>query len=353
MQRLWFLKQYGFFIFWIKKNLKNKNLQKIGLFLKALLGLGILFLLFQSLQSKSSLPKQWDLWLQNLQKKSDSAQYWSIWGLFFLGIALNWYAEARKWQLLCLPFLSISLRKAWKSVWVGLAVSVALPFGNLLGRLWVVPLHRLENSPAALPYTLLSLNALTQNAFTYLLGLPAFWFLMRERFTNPFAAYSEVVLFFLAFFLVGLILAFLALRGAFSKPKILEKIQFFYRQNIALHRWKTLFQLLGLSFFRYSVFTAQFALLLFLFDSDLKVEDCILGVMATYFLKSLFPFFNLFFDLGLREGAAILVFEQLGANLLPVLLASLCIWFFNLFLPTFLGFCWGGSLFFSLPKDKI
>jgi hypothetical protein len=355
MSQIWFLKRYDFFVFWVKKNLKNKNRAKVTFLLKLLLGFCILFFLFRTLQNKSNLTGQWDLWLQNLQKKSDSAQYWSVWGLVFLGVGLNWYAEAKKWQLLCAPFLSLSLSKALKSVWVGLAVSVVLPFGNLVGRLWITPLHQLKDRPLALPYTLLSLNALTQNALTYLFGLPAFCFLMQEKLAPLFNTFFSAPAFSFSnlwAFSVGPLLVFLTLFFYLFRRKALKKVSLFYRKHIALHSWKTIFELLGLSFFRYAVFTTQLVLLLFLFESELSTADYVLGVMATYFLKSLFPFFNLFFDLGLREGAALFIFEGLGADLLPILLASLSVWFLNLFLPTVFGLWWGREQFFNWKEIK-
>ena len=66
---------------------------------------------------------------------STTAYFWLTTTLMLM--ILNWFLEAKKWQILARPFQKLSIKNAYKSVLAGLATGLITPnrLGNFIGRL--------------------------------------------------------------------------------------------------------------------------------------------------------------------------------------------------------------------------
>ncbi len=94
--------------------------------------------------------------------------------------------------------------------------------------------------------------------------------------------------------------------------------------------------LVALSFARYAVFSAQFALLVHAFAPGAAWGGVVAGVAVVYLLKSALPQVTLG-DLGVREGVAVFVLAGAGVAPAEALNASLAVFVVNLVLPALAG----------------
>ena len=101
---------------------------------------------------------------------------------------------------------------------------------------------------------------------------------------------------------------------------------------IMLRRGPSRIQLLLLSFFRYLIFLLQFSLCLYAFSGFFSAQ--LVAFIALVFMAvTLTP--SLFLGkIVVRESIAVAILGLAGLAPIPVLLASLTTWFFNLILPT-------------------
>ena len=94
--------------------------------------------------------------------------------------------------------------------------------------------------------------------------------------------------------------------------------------------------LLALSAVRYTVFSAQFVILVHAFAPGADVASVAAGVAVVYLLKSAVPQVTLG-DLGVREGVAVFVLAGAGVAPAEALNASLAVFVMNLALPALAG----------------
>ena len=91
-----------------------------------------------------------------------------------------------------------------------------------------------------------------------------------------------------------------------------------------------------LAFGRYLIFSHQFYLLLVCFDVDLGYPTIMAIITATYFISSLMPVLSLF-DVFLKGGVAIVLFEFFGVEALRILCVTTLMWLLNIVLPSLIG----------------
>lgn len=100
------------------------------------------------------------------------------------------------------------------------------------------------------------------------------------------------------------------------------------------HR-KYRFQLLGLSFARFLIFTTQFSLLLYVFGEEINLA-LITAIWQVYLFTMIAP--SLFLGkIGVKESISLFVLGAIGINGYSILFSSLIIWLINSFLPTIIG----------------
>jgi hypothetical protein len=296
--------------------------KKAKLFFKLVLWLSLWVLIVWHLYQKDPTSLIDRLQTQILQKNASFAKNTLFFLLLLASSALNWSLEALKWQVLCRPLLPLSFSSALGGVLSGLALSVGVPLGNLLGRAW--RLHDVERKKV---YALAVLNSATQSWVTFFGGAVAAIFYSRTYGEAGLAVALLLLIMLLAWLLKSKYLQSWFAKRGWSAVWVLHQ---------ARQRWA----IVGYSLLRYGVFCSQFAAVLGFLEAELSLWELFVGVSLTYLLKSLLPFFNLFLDLGLREGAALLVFSAWAVSPWVVLSASLLVWLFNLFLPTVFGLVW-------------
>lgn len=94
--------------------------------------------------------------------------------------------------------------------------------------------------------------------------------------------------------------------------------------------------LIGLGLVRYAAYVVQFFILLRAFLPDVFIGQGVHGILLVFYAKFLIPSITLL-DLGIREGAAVFFFGQLGLAEAVGLNASLLVFALNLVVPALVG----------------
>jgi hypothetical protein len=239
---------------------------------------------------------------------------------------LNWGLEARKWQLLAEKLIPLSFFQATRGVLSGLALSFVTPhgIGDYLGRIWQLPSHD--------RFTLVGgilIGRWAQFGATVLGGLIAILLVFHHRMQVSTTLLLGVLA-AMPLLAVGAVWGLRLLIPRFSSIAYLFQGVFQYPR-------KRLAQVAVLSVARYLVFSLQFFLILWGFQTGLSAEILAAGVAWVFFVKSVVPSFNFLSDLGVREVSALLYFEAYEVDPITILTASLMVWGVNLLLPTLMG----------------
>lgn len=128
--------------------------------------------------------------------------------------------------------------------------------------------------------------------------------------------------------LVGAGFLFRRLQGGWNSTRLREAVRVFKetprRLWLELSGWSTLFNL---------IFFSQFYLLVR--SAGEIPAELVWGIPLIFAIKAVLPFS--FLDLGVREGAAVLVFSRLGLDPAPAFNAALILFIFNVLLPGMVG----------------
>lgn len=259
--------------------------------------------------------------------------YESFGGLLAVPVLLffvNWSIEAIKWKYLSKKIEAISFGRAFRGILTGVALGFATPFGigDYAGR--VLQLSGPDRGRAV--GTVL-VSRLSQLLITLLLGGSSLVLFYPDFRGMPVSELSTL--------LGGLAGAGFLLLFFFRKP-ILSLIRrrreaariYPYIEVISAYSRGELLYIHLLSLLRYLVFSFQFVLMLYFFGISTNLLLLFLGVNLVFLVKSFVP---AFFDLGVRESAAVYFFSFLCACPENILFASLSIWVINVVIPSVLG----------------
>jgi Lysylphosphatidylglycerol synthase TM region len=306
------------------------NQLKTGVFLGLLAYLG--YVLFQHGTAWPDLGRQ-------LHDRADAG--W--WLVLLIGLVpANQLLEARKWQVLLRAVAPVSLGVALRSVLAGVSLGMAVPAGDVAGR--VLSLHRTSHQPERLAgiagATLLAGGLQYYVALSFGgTGWLMQWFTMPSR-----QSVGGTGLLFLLILLtasgIGLALIRRRLTGriigiAGHWPKLSRWTGWFSLAADPSDR--TLATGLGLAVARHLVFSAQFYASLRLFGIDLGLATALAGIWVVYLAKTVAPAINLFGDLGVREVVALWAFGPLGIPAPTLLAATLTLWLVNVAAPVVVG----------------
>ena len=241
--------------------------------------------------------------------------------VLLLMAALNWGVESYKWKLWIERFEDIGFGECVVSVLRGLAFSLIIPraIGEFTGRI-----YEFKNKYKA--STALLINKSASYLVTFLFGLLGLSQLLNE-INLPF---DSIRIFVGVLFLI--LLTSWVLRKkvvAWLPDGLLEKFR------IGIEKGDV--KILNLTLLRYLVFTSQYLIILSVFAENFTVLQLFWGVTVVYFIKSSFITINAIGDLGIREGAALFVFAQLGLCNSTILSAGLLLWVINLLIPSLVG----------------
>lgn len=251
--------------------------------------------------------------------------------LFFV----NWALEALKWKYSIKRIETISFLRSFRGVLTGVTLGFATPFnlGDYAGRILQLNDHERAKGIGAV-----FVNRIAQFYMTLLFGSFSFFYIL--HYLDSGSSNDDLFTYELKVLLIALNLLF-ALLLIFHKRiltfiqqiPILQKI-YPYLQIIGNYSNKELIYLFSLSFLRYLVFSFQFLILLYLFGVSTDLLLLFVGVNFIFFMKSVVP---TFFDLGVRESAAIYFFTLANCSAQYALIASISLWFINILIPAMIG----------------
>ena len=244
---------------------------------------------------------------KNFSALSSVINWEGFFGVAFLVsimMLINWYLEAVKWRICLLPITPISKKDSIKGVLSGLTLNCILPFtmGDFVGRVLGLPKNKRILQA-------LLLNRISSLGITILFGLVGVAYLYETRWTF-------LLLFCLFLFLVPLV--------AKSGNKIFR-----------VYSHKELLNLYLYSIIRYLVFSIQFFVLLKFFLYDFPWETFLMGIPVIFLIKTVAP--SLLGAFGIREAAALWVFQPSGDQVTYLLAACLMLWLLNIIVPSLLG----------------
>ncbi|MDX1628087.1 MAG: lysylphosphatidylglycerol synthase domain-containing protein [Fulvivirga sp.] len=236
---------------------------------------------------------------------------------------LNWWLESLKWKRLARPVVNLPLKAAINGVLAGLSLAFITPhgLGDYVGRVFSFEHDQREKLLGGI-----FLGRMFQLLATLLFGTYGVYFLLGMSWTSVY------VIIILCLVFTGLAIGWWSRK---VKHPFLLRIGY-YTNIIRTYRSFDLVYIFLLSCFRYTVFCFQFVVVLLMF-TDLPILLNMAGATWVLMAKSIIPTFNFLSDLGVREFSAIYFFETFEIQLMPVLSASLFIWFINILVPTVIG----------------
>ncbi|MFZ4769164.1 MAG: lysylphosphatidylglycerol synthase transmembrane domain-containing protein [Ferruginibacter sp.] len=261
--------------------------------------------------------------------------------LVLLLMFVNYFLEARKWQLLLKPLERFSLIKAFKSVMAGCSITMLTPnrIGEYGGRiLYVEEQNRLK------AISLSVLGSLSQLLVTIVMGTTGLFILTlfsdnnEVSFTFIPQVLSNTLLFtslVLSVFLIMFYLRIGWLIHLMGKARILEK-PLKYVKLLDQFSGKQLLRILFLSLVRYMAFILQYMLLLSVMEVGIGFILCFWLLTIFYLVMAVAPTIG-FTELPLRATATVEIFKLYSGNILGIQAAALGIWLINLVLPAIIG----------------
>ncbi|MEQ8928079.1 MAG: hypothetical protein RLO81_19840 [Fulvivirga sp.] len=272
------------------------------------------YLLFDKLKTQDNLfMKLYESTYSLLTNK-----YLSLILVLFL-MPINWLLEALKWKILVSKISAISLTDSLRGVLAGLTLSFATPhgIGDYFGRILSVQQRGRKGLVGSL-----FISRSTQMIATAIFGLVGLDYLY--GFWLPFA---------------GLVIIMFAIVTAFVLINWLSQFEIFGRYLFIVREYSKhiLLAVQFLSMLRYLVFALQFLIILKAILPSIETPLAFAGSTYIFLAKSILPSFNFLSDLGIREYSAIYFFERYDVVLIPVVNASLLLWFINILIPTLVG----------------
>lgn len=279
--------------------------------------------------------------------------------MLFVALVLlfvNWGLESMKWRYLMRNSIRITPWTSFKATYTGNAFGALTPnrIGGFIGRIMYLPKeHRLEGTLNSF------LSGFTQMLSTLIFGAVGAWlvFLLDyplqpsqdTAWALKFALYPKYVA--IGSSVIAAVALLIFLRPSVWLPflmrikwlrKFEERLQFMNKQS----RLRML-QVLVMSMIRYVVFVFQFYLLLQFFEVAISWWDALILISYLYVLITFIP--SIFGKLGLREAMALVLLYHFSPDHseLPIVLASLCLWFVNVAIAGVLG-----GFFFLLHRNK-
>jgi hypothetical protein len=238
---------------------------------------------------------------------------------------LNWFMEARKWQLLTKDYYYLNFKSAFKAVLSGITTALFTPnrVGDFIGKVSHLPQeHRKKGMISSF------FGSYSQWLLTIIMGWIA-WIQLGRQIINADLFYSLISLVYFIM-IVGLLILFLR-KG--PSIKAFKRFKKFFKHPPSVN---SRLRLIGLSFLRYFIFTSQFYLLLHFFGVDLNYGLVLSKLGLFYLISSLIPS-TFWGELGIKESLAVWVFSGIVINSLLIITTTLLLWFINLFVPAIFG----------------
>ena len=240
--------------------------------------------------------------------------------VLLLLMMVNWSLEALKWQVIT---DNPRYWDALKVVLLGLLLKQFIPFGigELSGRMIAdrqVPRKEIAGAFMVVGFI--------QFAVTVTLGcFGVAWLLHRTSYEMTNATLAGLVIAF-----VGMVIVLLLRRHILS-------VYNRWFKAVGMIRKQVIRKVAGLSFLRYFVFFLQSLIAFYAFNPLADILLLAAGISFVFLAKTVVPNVGFAGDIGVRGFSAVLFFGYFGMGTVPVVLAGLCIWVINIFLPSFVA----------------
>lgn len=248
---------------------------------------------------------------------------------------LNWGIEAYKWKLLIQKITPIRLLRTYKAVWTGVTLGLFTPnrVGEFGGRILYVPRKfRIKAVIVSL------IGSFSQNLATIIIGITGLLIYLHQieqitwsvTFAVGLVSLIAVILLLLAYFNLDVMVQL------FKRNRFLKRI-YPYTAVLSEYHSTELARLLLLSFWRYSVYAAQYLIFLNMFGAEIDIVSGISAIGVIYLAQTVVPSFAIV-ELLTRLPVATLIFSKYGIPIETSLAATTSIWILNLILPAILGY---------------
>lgn len=303
-------------------SLKTKKI--LYLLVKIIFALAIYYYLYTIFLERYDDVK---LYLKNFRADSSFLLLFLLCCLLML---LNYYIEAKKWQISVSHLQNVNIFLSIKAVFCALPFAVFSP--NRIGESLVRPLFlSKENRLKAIICS--SYNGFMQMPIMLLFsGFSSILLKVNQEnsFINHFAFYGTVIL-----------ISLLMIIFVFVFEKIFPNIENRGKilKNFAVLKQFTNVQkknLLLLSIFRYLVYSTQSVILYYAFGMQINIIDIYIIVFISYMLMSFVPR-PAIAEFGVRTSFSLLVASSYTSNYEAIFLASFAIWMINLFVPSIIS----------------
>lgn len=273
--------------------------------------------------------QQKDIFSNNFISESLQLFYHPLTWIAFILVFANWGIEAIKWKIASSPIIKLTYWEAFLGVFTGVSLGFITPhgIGDYAGRILQIGNRQRINLLGGI-----FISKMVQLFITVLLGSVVLTVMVRQGFFSNYLI-MNIGLIHGVYFLTLLLLVFFIfrlqiihlLKNKFTK-KHLDAIS-----DITSRQW---FGLFFWSLLRYTVFTLQYLLLLYINDIPIDLLILLEGIIFIFLVKSIVP---TLFDIGVREAAAVFFFSFYHLDIEKVLFSSLLLWLLNIVFPTFIG----------------
>jgi hypothetical protein len=250
----------------------------------------------------------------------------------------NWSLESLKWKTLMSPFRHFSFIQSLKTIFTGIAAGIITPLqlGEYIGR--AISVDKMQSWRS---FYATFAGSIAQNMVTLLFGLSGMLYIFSHFYKiNPYVIYPLFFLGIACVIAIGLIYYNIGITLNLAKRlglgKIVDRISLGKENEYRFYTKTILNKVLMLSLLRYSVFTAQFVLLLTFFGLQNFDISTLSGISGVFLLQTgvpLPPVANFM----ARAEIAMLIFDQVSANKIMILASSFSLWLINLVLPSMIG----------------
>jgi hypothetical protein len=247
--------------------------------------------------------------------------------LLFLTI-INWFLEILKWQNLVSVVKEISFFESLKQSLASLTASLFTP--NRIGDYAAKAIY-FEGKYRGKILLLNLLSNMAQMGATLFFGIVGLLIFINTYEID--VSYYKMVriltygIMVLTFVGVGATYKKFTIRG----HSVIDVLNYVKRIPQKVHSKNIL-----LSLVRYLVFSFQFYYLLMLFNVSLTYFDAIIIISTMYLLVSVIPTIFVF-DVIVKGGVALYLFDLAGVNNITVLCVTTLMWLFNFVLPSVFG----------------
>ena len=228
-----------------------------------------------------------------------------VW-LAFILLAFNWGLEAWKWQILASRIEPISFLDALSGVFTGVCFGMVTPhgIGDYAGRVFQLNTNvRLQAIGAVF------VSRIAQLLITVLVGSGVLLYMLYHFKILPYILLNYTLM----VFVILTNIAFVFLFFMYKKVCKIFKNRYtkIFLKSILRTNYRQMWVVLALSAIRYGVFATQYILLLYYVGIPCSIPVLAAGVAFVFIVKSIIP---TFFDIGIREAAAIYFFAAYTAN---------------------------------------